>query len=150
MSTNSVEYAKIAALDADQALLTTQDLGGRLRVAFFSKTAASETSGSTINLTKLPGNSRVLAILWASDDLGAGSASIEIGDSGDTNRLVAAFDVASAAIAYGLLALRTPTTITPDIGFGYTYTDATVITATTSVGDLNTGKFWGAVIYVKD
>jgi len=126
------------------------DLEGRIRVAFFSHTCESEASGSTIKLTKVPAGARVLAIAFASEDCGNAGATIEIGDSGDTDRLVSAFDIGTAAVAYSFRAMRTPTTETPDIGFGYQYTSATEITATTAVDALNTNNFWGAIFYVVD
>jgi len=82
--------------------------------------------------------------------MGAAGATLEIGDSGDTDRLVSAFDVGTAALAYSFRVLRTPTTETPDLGFGYTYTSETDILGTTAVDALGTNNFWGAILYVID
>lgn len=130
--------------------LRPDELGGRVRSAFFQKTCESEQVGDTIKLTKLPANARITGILFASEELGSAGASLEIGDSGDTDRLVAAFDVGTAAVAYGLRTLRTPTTESPDLGFGYRTTAEVEITATVSAAALSTRKFWGEILYVID
>ena len=129
----------------------TQEFAGKIRTAYFSKTAESEGTASTIFLTKLPSGARVVGIDWCSEDLSAGAATIEIGDASDTDRLVSAFDVGTAAIAAGPRVLRTPDTETSQtIGFGYKYTAETDIIATTAVAALNTARFWGVIQYVVD
>lgn len=147
-STNSTQYDKIANATATYAPLAANESRGKIQCEFFQHTCESESIANTISLCKVPANSRVLAIFWASEDLSAGAATLAIGDSGDADRLVSAAAVGAAAIAYGPLALRSPTTETPDIGFGYEYATETVIIGTVATAALNTGKLWGAVLYV--
>jgi hypothetical protein len=145
--TNSTQYAKQVDAPNTYAPLQPNEYLGKVQASFFQHTCESEGIGDTISLCKVPPNARVLAILWASDDLSAGSATLDIGDSGDADRLVADAAI-SAALAYAPLTLRSPTTETPDVGFGYEYTAETVITGTVVTAALNTGKLWGAVLYV--
>jgi len=126
------------------------EIGGSEKIAFFSKTCASEAISDVIRLTKLPAGARVLGIVWTSEDLSSGSATLDIGDSSDTDRFVIDVAVGAGAIATGNLTLRTPTTETPDIGLGYKYSSDTWIQALVKTAALNTGKFWGFVRYVVD
>ena len=123
---------------------------GRIRSNWFQHTCESEGIGENISLTKLPAGARVVGIKWASDDLSSGSATLAIGDSADTDRLVSSVAVGAGAIGHSHLVLRTPTTETPDIGFGYTYSADTWIIATVATAALNTGKLWGQIEYVCD
>ena len=145
--TNSTQYAKIASAVGTYAPLQPNESRGKVQCEFFQHTCESEGIADNISLCKVPANARVLAIMWASDDLSAGAATLDIGDADDTDRLVADAAV-SSALAYAPLTLRTPTTEDPDIGFGYEYTAETVIIGTVVTAALNTGKLWGAVLYV--
>jgi len=146
--TYSTQAEKINAPQT-YGVANASEQGGRIKSNFFQHTCESESTGSTIYLTKLPAGARVVNIRFACEDLGGtNGATLEFGDSSDTDRLVSAFDVSTAAIAMGNRVLRTPTTETPDIGFGYKYAADTWILATTATQALNTGKFWGTVDYI--
>ena len=145
--TNSTQYDKVANASTTYSPLAANESRGKIQCEFFQHTCESEGIGDTISLCEVPANARILAIYWASDDLSAGSATLDIGDSGDDDRLVADAAI-SSAIAYGALTLRSPSTETPDVGFGYEYSAKTVITGTVVTAALNTGKLWGAVVYV--
>lgn len=159
-STNSTQYEKYlyqrdgdGSTATDYTPLDPTELAGRLRVAYFQHTCESEAfaTSDTINLTVLPAGARVIDIIFCCEDISAGAATLTIGDSGDPDRLVASFD-ASGALAprNSTVALRTPTTETPDIGFGYKYTAETVIYATVGGANLDTDNLWGAIFYVVD
>jgi len=156
-STDSVEYAKIALSGlGDHTPLKPSELGGRERTAFFSHASVAEATADTINLTVLPAGARVVGMRFCCNDMStAGAATLTIGDVGDPDRLVLAFDVGTAAIAERndgavFLGLRTPSLITPDVGFGYTYAAETIITSTVAVAALTVGLMFGTITYVVD
>ena len=93
------------------------------KVAFFtvSCTAAPSTS-DTINFGYLPANARVLLAVLESTDMdtnGSPTLTLNVGDSGDADRLFAASTVGQA----GTLSTALATT-----GAGYQYTSKTLIT----------------------
>lgn len=145
--TNSTQYAKVASANTTYDPLQPNEYLGKVQCSFFQHTCESEGIGDTISLCEVPANARIIRITWASDDLSAGAATLDIGDSGDADRLIEDIDV-SSAVAASVQTLRSPSTETPDVGFGYEYTSKTVITATVVAAALNTGKLWGTVEYV--
>lgn len=152
-TTYTTQAAKINDLANTYAPLKPNELHGRVRVAFFQETCVgSEAIGDIIRLTKLPAGSRVVDFKFCCEDIGAATATLGIGDADDSDRLVSAIAVASA-VAFGAAStiLRTPTTETPDIGFGYVYDAETWITATVQTAALDAASnFWGAIFYVVD
>lgn len=125
------------------------DAGGKRRALWFAHTCEEETVGSTIKLSVIPAGARVVGLSFQSQDLSGGAATLRIGDSAQTDRLVADFDV-SAAVASGSVKLQQPTVEIPDQGYGYVYTARTEIIATVGGAALNTGKFWGTITYLLD
>lgn len=98
-------------------------LAGNVKVAYASVTCGSAPSTSdTLNFFYLPAGARVvLAVLEASDMDTAGSPTItlNIGDSGDADRLFAASTVAQAGTVSSAIAAT---------GAHYQYTSETLIT----------------------
>lgn len=152
VNSSTTEYAAIASLATGaHAPLKPSQLGGRLRAAYFNGTSVAADATSVISLTKVPAGARIIALYFACQDLGAATSAIEFGDAGDPDRLVSAFDVGTAAVAYSARTLRTPGAAEPDLGFGYIYTTETVITATISVASQTAGGlYWGCILYVVD
>lgn len=70
--------------------------GGRLRIAYDTYEASALGSGSTISTVVVPKGARIYDIHVLADDLGTSTATIEVGDSGDTDRYIAAYAVGSA------------------------------------------------------
>lgn len=98
-------------------------LAGDLKAAYFevSCTAAPSTS-DTINFGYLPAGARVVLAVLESTDMDTGgspSLTINVGDSGDADRLFAASTVGQAGT------LSTAIAVT---GAGYSYTSETLIT----------------------
>lgn len=147
---DSTQAEKILNLATAGLQLNPNELHGRLRVGYFQHTCESETASSVIRLTRVPAGARIVGLIWASEDLSAGAATLDIGDSSDVDRLIAGLDVGTAALGYSLRALRSPSTETPDVGIGYAYSSETWIQATVNTASLNTGKFWGFLLYVVD
>lgn len=150
----SIQGQKI--LDASNgsfAPIDSADLGGRVRTAFFSyNQTGSEATSDIIRLTKLPAGARVLQIFIANEDQGT-TVTMDIGDTGDTDRLVTGFAGGTASV--GLATLRrddTKTDDTPTLGYGYRYTAETWIDATlTSVsGPTANATFRGHILYSVD
>jgi hypothetical protein len=138
------------------APLLPGELGGRLRVAYFSHTTTASGNGTVvgdiIQLTKLPARSRVVDFAFLCEDIGAATATLGIGDTGDSDRLVSAIAI-SAAVAHRAAStiLRTGTTEEPDLGWGYLYTTETWISATIQTAAIDAvGQFWGYIVYFVD
>jgi hypothetical protein len=109
------------------------ELGGRLRVAHFAyKTpaAGAPAVGEIVQLTRLPKGARVLAIFVQNEALSsaAGTAGADVGDAGDADRFVAAYDMDAAHSVF--LTLRTDTVTPPVLGYGYETTAELTLTMT--------------------
>jgi hypothetical protein len=127
--------------------LQTNDLAGRVRVAYFSKTTASEAVSDVVQLTKLPSGARVLALFINSDALtsGAGTSGASFGDTGDPDRLATAVNLDAAVNAF--TALRKGA----NLGTQHKYTAETIISATvTGEAWANAADFQGYILYVVD
>ena len=149
---DSVQYAKLVD-QVENDSLRPDELHGRVRVAYFEHTTSEEAVAATINLTKLPAGARVVGFLFSAvAAVGDTNATLEIGDSGDSDRLVSDIDVDGAvAINAASTLLRTPDAVPTTIGFGYRYTSATIITATVRAAALLDAKtFSGVIFYVVD
>jgi len=126
----SVEATKFTTPSVEGFVRGT-DLGGKLRVSFFTYNfAGTEATNDTIVLTKVPQGARILGVYVANEDCGT-TVTVDIGDSDDTDRLVddAAWGTAAAAFAT-LRRDDTETDETPTLGFGYRYSAETNILAT--------------------
>jgi len=103
--------------------VASHGLAGDLKAAFFevSCTAAPSTS-DTINFGYLPAGARVISAVLESTDMDTNATptlTINVGDSGDADRLFAASTVGQTG------ALSTATAVT---GAGYKYDTETLIT----------------------
>lgn len=108
-------------------------------------TAAPSTS-DTINFGYVPAGARVVLAVLESTDMdtnGTPTLTIDVGDSGDTNRIFAASTVGQA----GTLSSAIATT-----GAGYQYTDATLITgvAANNAATGAAGTLYLTLFYVLD
>lgn len=73
------------------------EANGRLRFCRFEYEASSLASGSTIDIgTPIPKGARLVDIAVLADDLGTTAGTLEVGDSGDTDRFIAAYATGSA------------------------------------------------------
>lgn len=112
------------------AAVPTDELAGRLRVAYFSYSfAGTEATNDTIRLTKVPAGARILGLTYYNEDCGT-TVTADFGDAGDVDRFLAsvALGTVSSAQVYALLRQSTEnegesTPIT--LGYGYKYTTET-------------------------
>jgi hypothetical protein len=91
----------------------------RSKYASINTTTQAVANGDTVNLMTLPKGARIRDIYVAFGAMGA-SATLIIGDSGDTDRLLASTDVSAAG----------QSRLLPTTGFGYELTADTIIYAT--------------------
>lgn len=125
--------------------VASHGLGGVLKTAFFevSCTAAPSTS-DTINFGYLPAGARVVLAVLESTDMDTGgspSLTLNVGDSGDADRLFAASTVGQAGT------LSTAIAVT---GAGYSYTSETLITGVANANAATgaAGTLYLTVFYV--
>lgn len=117
----------MATYNSDQisAAPATHGLSANAKAAYFSVTcAAAPSTSDTINFGYLPAGARiVLAVLEASDmdTNGSPTLTLNVGDSGDADRLFAASTVGQAG---------TVSTAIAAAGDGYQYTTKTLLTGT--------------------
>lgn len=130
LDTKPVDYPDVA------------QVSGRLRVWFDSYEASGLASGSTIAVARLPKGSRLYDVQIHHDDLGTAAGTLEVGDSGDPDRFIAAFATGSAGVrsmhANGVI---------DNVGYQMpAETDILITTAGASV----TGTIKSVVIYAID
>lgn len=125
--------------------VATHGLGGALKTAFFevSCTAAPSTS-DTINFGYLPAGARVVLAVLESTDMDTSvspTLTLNVGDSGDADRLFAASNVGQAGT------LSTAIAVT---GAGYSYTSETLITGVANANATTgaAGTLYLTVVYV--
>jgi len=70
-----------------QSQVAVSEVGGRMRVAYDTYEADTLATGSTISMFKLPNGARIWQMILVTDDLD-GSGTLQVGDSGDTNRFI--------------------------------------------------------------
>lgn len=102
--------------------VVTHGLANNMKAFYFEVAcAAAPTTSDTINFGYVPKNFRLLhATIEATDmDTGGPTLTLNVGDSGDADRIFAASTVGGT----GTLSSAIATT-----GFGYKYTDKTLIT----------------------
>lgn len=74
-----------------------EDAGGVLQYCRFHYEASSLESGSTISIgVPIPKGARLVDLVVFADDLGTTAGTLEVGDSGDTDRFLAAYATGSA------------------------------------------------------
>ena len=133
---NGVNYAKkINPTTAN--ILGAAESNGKVRVMHDSFTFAGEAAGEVIRIGKLPKNSRYLGAIIANAALGA-AVTVQIGDSGDDDRFVAAVD-ANTTPPIGIAK-------TPQTGMNYEFSDETIILLKTA-GGAATGLIEVALLY---
>jgi hypothetical protein len=151
---NSTLYANV---HVNKYLTDARDLRGRAVPLPFEHTVVSgETGGAsagvqdTVNLCVIPAGSKVVALDFVSNAVWASAGvngTLEIGDSGDTDRYMAATELYSTNspiatmgdLRCGQLAFA---------GQGYEPTAATIVYATYKVANPTVGKIFKGVIWV--
>jgi hypothetical protein len=74
-----------------------EEAGGVVQFCRFSYEASALESGSTISIgVPVPKGARLVDIVVLADDLGTTAGTLEVGDSGDTDRFLAAYATGSA------------------------------------------------------
>lgn len=99
---NSTQYDKIVNAPTTYAPLAPNELGGRVRAAFFSlnTTTVTVNNGDVVRLTRLPKGARVIGGNIAFGAMGVGATG-EIGISGKTELFLASgTSVAAAGTAH--------------------------------------------------
>ena len=84
----SVKGANITNMDATPITkVSSEEVGGKLRVFHDTYEASSLASGSDITMARMPAGSTVHDVIIKADAL-AGSSTLIVGDSDDTNRFI--------------------------------------------------------------
>ena len=84
----SVKGANITNMDATPITkVSSEEVGGKLRVFHDTYEASSLASGSDITIARMPAGSTVHNVIIKADAL-AGSSTLIVGDSDDTNRFI--------------------------------------------------------------
>ena len=125
------------------------DLGGKLRVAWFTHLAAAESTSDVIQLTIVPDGARILGVMLHGLDNGVGTT-LDIGDADDVDRLVDGYVVGTGTFGPEWVTMALPDAETPTKGWGYKYTARTVITATVLTAALGTAIIYGAIVYAQE
>jgi len=120
MGTN---YTKIADPKPGSNVLAAKYWGGKVRVQYDNYTCSSTAAGTVINVAKLPKGAVFLFAIISHAALGSG-VTLQMGDSGDDDRYLAA---TSAASAGQIIA-------TAQAGVGYEMTADTTIFVKTAGG----------------
>lgn len=133
----SIQAGKIANAANTYAPIGPDELDGAVRQAYFSYNfTGAEVANDIIRLTKLPPGARIIAIFMANEDCGT-TVTADIGDTGDTDRLVTAYALGTAAVDWMVMRRDdTTTTENPVLGVGYktsaeTFIDITLTAVTT-------------------
>lgn len=146
-NTNSVQYAlRVAKQAGDHTPIAPSDAYGKLRGFFYTQTIGVADATSTVKLCRVPAGARFVAIQHGNTTQAA-SVTFQIGDSGDPDRLMAATAVTTAVVPASMIQ-RSPTTVEPDIGFGYKYTAETDIILTVAGAATQAGLMWGIIWFL--
>jgi hypothetical protein len=138
------------------APLKPNEQEGRIRIAYFSLTLASQAAGFDAAVLKLPKGARILGGLIVASATLASSAQVSVGlmgkdGSGFIDAAGAVSDaVASLKAAAVLSTTQVPFAITQALRYGYETEKEVYITLTTSVGTVSTEVITGEVRYVVD
>lgn len=125
--------------------VVSHGLAGDLKAAFFEVSCtAAPTTSDTINFGYLPAGARVISAVLESTDMdtnGTPTLAINVGDSGDADRLFAASTVGQAGTASTAVAVT---------GSGYKYDNETLITGVASANAATgaAGTLYLSVLYV--
>lgn len=80
-----------------RVLRAPAEANGVLQYCRFEYEASALDSGSTISIgVPVPKGARIVEIVVLADDLGTTAGTLEVGDSGDTDRFIAAYATGSA------------------------------------------------------
>lgn len=163
MATNSLQYDNY--LDAttlgSQFFNRASDITGKLRVSRFDLEFSASAAGTTLNLTIVPAGATFLYAILSFE--GTASLTLDIGDAGDADRLVAAADLGTDSpttgnalkifgridsTAFGVLGPEGNQSSVIAVGIGYKYTAQTVITGLTAGATATAGEVLrGAIVY---
>lgn len=151
---NSTQYANI---HVNKYVTDARDLRGRaVPIPFIHTVVSGETGGAsagvwdTVNLCVIPANCKVVALDFVSNDVWASAGvngTLEIGDSGDTDRYMVATELYSANspiatqgdLRCGQLAFA---------GQNYEPTSDTIVIGTYKTANPVVGKIFKGVIWV--
>lgn len=133
----STQATKLAAVPLQR--LATDELGGRIRVAYFDFTvpAGNVATAKTIELTRIPAGARLLGgkIAFEAMSTAGGTAQIQIGDGTTAAKYLGTTSVDTAGISdFG---------DTAALNYGEKLTSELVLTATTA------GEAWAATKTLK-
>lgn len=155
MATDSVQYTNATSVVTAGIANNPTDMGGKLRIARFDLEFSASSAGTTLNLCKLPAGAVFLGAMLAFE--GTSSLTLDIGDSGDADRLVAAADLGTDSPTTGSVLKwfgrleSTAAAASPALGIGYKYTAETTITALTGGATATSGEVLrGFILYVID
>lgn len=136
--------ATYSATDYLYKPVPTHGPSGSMKAFYFEVTcSAAPSTSDTINFGYVPKNFRLLGATLESTDMdtsGSPTLTLNVGDSGDADRIFAASTVGQAATLSSAMATT---------GFGYKYTDKTLITgvaqanATTGAAGTLYLSLWG-------
>ena len=144
----SVNGANITNIEASPITkVSSEEVGGKLRVWHDSYEASSLASGSDITMARMPAGSTVHNVVLKCDALG-GSSTLIVGDSSDTNRFidsVGTWNVAGQSQSMWA-GSSTGAPIPAVTGLGYRYTSETDIIITTG-GATISGTIFMWVVY---
>ena len=125
-----------------RVLRTPDEVGGVLQFCRFEYEASALEAASTIHIgTPIPKGARIVEIVVLADDLGTSTTTLEVGDSGDTDRFIAAYASGSATFK----------SLTKDgkiDNLHYQFTADTQLLITTAVGAI-TGTIKGHFVYAR-
>lgn len=137
-------------------------INAKLRCSQFHLETSASAAGTTVNLTIVPAGAIYLCTLLIFE--ATASLTLDIGDSGDADRLVAAADLGTAdspttgsvckfftrtdSTAFGTAGPEGNQSSAVSVGLGYVYTSKTVITGLTAGATATAGEvIRGAIIY---
>lgn len=163
MATSSFQYENYA----DAILLGSQFanragyINAKIRASRFDIETSASAAGTTLNLTVVPAGAIYLCTMICFE--ATASLTLDVGDSGDADRLVAAADLGTDSpttgsvikffsridsTAFGVLGPEGNQSSSVSVGVGYIYTAKTVITGLTAGATATAGEvIRGAVIY---
>lgn len=140
------------------APLKPNQQGGRVRIAFFTKTFASEAAGEDVALAVIPKGARLIdGVFHFSATLG-GTATVSFGLMGkDLSGYITADNSTTAdSVALLMAALASSSTAkqsflaTPTLKYGYETEKECYLTMTTAAASMSTQVLTGHVTYVVD
>lgn len=153
----SNEGEVIAGVADDLTPLPPNKSGGRVRIQRFSKTFASEASGTNFGLCLLPAGARILGGEFQFSASLGGVTTWSLGLKGyDESGFIDLADTVSDAVAALFAAIALTSTAkqviaaTQALKFGYQTEKQLWVTATTAAGSMGTQVLEGYILYVLD